>query len=92
MEKIKVNAEFLFELKSREEWWKKVPGIMPPKKRGAEKWIWLDTNNNVFETGLDFKIAEIQCTYPCKVYRLQSVSAAKYPIIENQQPITETKQ
>jgi hypothetical protein len=91
MEKIQVNGEFLFELSSKKDWFNKVPSILPPKLLPAEQWIWIDLNGNVFNLGKDFRVAEKQGTYPCKVYRLQSVSAAIYPIIENQQPITETQ-
>ena len=73
MEKITVNAEFLFELSSKQDWVNRVPRILPKKTRGAEQWIWIDINGNVFECGADFSAAEKQETYPCKVYRLASV-------------------
>jgi hypothetical protein len=91
MEKIQVNGEFLFELSSNKDWGNKFPKILPPKTRGVEQWVWVDVNGNVFNLGKDFRVAKKQGTYPCKVYRLQSVSAAKYPITENQQPITENQ-
>lgn len=75
MEKITVNAELLFELASKQEWVNRVPGILPSKTRNGEQWIWADKHGNVFECGLDFMKAEQYITYPCKVYRLQSVSA-----------------
>ncbi len=46
------------------------------KIRGGETWIWVDKNGDVFECGLDFKIAEEKATYPCKVYRLSNVAGA----------------
>lgn len=74
MTTITVNAELLFELESKQDWINKIPEIMPVKRRGAESWIWLDKNGNVFEVGLDFSKAEKHNTYPCKVYRPLSVS------------------
>ena len=73
MEEIKVNAEFLFELKSKHEWVNKIPDILPGKTRAGESWVWLDKNNNVFERGADFIAAENHDAYPCRVYRLVSV-------------------
>lgn len=78
MEQITVNAEFLFELKSKQDWVNKVPRILPQKTRAAEQWLWIDKNGNVFELGADFMAAEKAETYPCKVYRLQSVSSVKH--------------
>jgi len=77
MESITVKGEFLFELRSKNDWVVSVPDILPQKTRGAEQWIWIDKNGNNFESGLDCKVAEQETTYPCKVYRLQSVSAAQ---------------
>jgi hypothetical protein len=74
IEKIEVNAEFLFELKSKQEWINKVPRILPDKIRAGETWAWVDKNGNVFECGSDFMEAETHSTYPCKVYRLVTVS------------------
>lgn len=76
MENITVKGEFLFELQSKQQWLQKVPSILPEKTRGGEQWLWVDKNGNVFEKGLDFSVAEEKATYPCKVYRLQSVSVA----------------
>lgn len=75
-EKITVNGEFLFELKSKNEWIAKVPSILPEKTRGGEQWLWIDKNGNVFEKGLDFSAAETIDSYPCKVYRLQNVAGS----------------
>lgn len=76
MERITVNAEFLFELKDKRQWVNRVPSILPPKTRGGEQWLWVDKDGNVFECGVDFSAAEKALTYPCKVYRCQSVSVA----------------
>lgn len=78
-EKIEVNGEFLFELKSEQDWARKVPGILPKKTRLGETWIWVDKNGNVFECGADFMAAEKHSTYPCKVYRLTSVAVWAKP-------------
>lgn len=75
MTQIVANAEFLFELKSKQEWVNKVPRILPSKTRAGETLIWLDKNGNVFEIGSDFMEAEKHDTYPCKVFRLESVSS-----------------
>lgn len=56
--KIEVNAEFLFELKNKEEWIIKVPKILPKKVRVGESWVWLDKNGSVFELGRDFEAAD----------------------------------
>jgi len=77
MEKITVNGEFLFELKSKQDWVNRVPNILPDKIRAAEQWLWVDKNHNVLEIGKDFMSAELQGSYPCRVYRLQNVSGVK---------------
>lgn len=74
METIKLNAVFLFELQSKSEWVNKVPRILPEKTRGGEQWVWVDKNSNVFQRGIDFEAAEATNSYPCKVYKLVSVS------------------
>jgi hypothetical protein len=74
MESITVKGELLFELESKQQWVNRVPHILPKKTRGGEQWIWVDKNGNNFECGKDFEVAEKEGTYPCKVYRLQSVS------------------
>ena len=73
-EKITVNAELLFVLESKQQWVNRVPGILPPKIRGGETWIWVDKNGDVFECGRDFIAAEEKETYPCRVYRLSNVA------------------
>lgn len=73
---IVVNAELLFTLESKQEWINRVPRILPKKTRGGEQWIWVDKNGDVFEKGSDFEAAQKHDTYPCKVFRLQSVSVA----------------
>ena len=71
---VKVNGEFLFELASKQQWINRVPDILPPKRSKGETWVWVDVNGNVFECGGDFMYAEDHVTYPCKVYRLITVS------------------
>ena len=74
MENFTVKGELLFELNSKKDWINRVPGILPAKNRFEESWIWVDINGNVFDCGADFSAAEKLETFPCKVYRLQSVS------------------
>ena len=49
MEKITVNGELLFTLKSKQDWVNRVPNILPEKIRGGETWLWVDKNGDVFE-------------------------------------------
>lgn len=72
---IRINAEFLFELKSKEDWINKLPRILPEKTRSGEKLIWIDVKGNVFEGGVDFEAAEKLNTYPCRVYRPVNVAS-----------------
>jgi hypothetical protein len=74
MEKIEINGELLFELSSKKDWIRRFPNILTQKKRTGETLIWVDKNGNVFERGADFMHAEDLQTYPCKVYRLNSVT------------------
>ena len=73
---IKVKVEFLFELANKQQWINRVPNILPDKTRAGETWIWVDKNGNVFESGADFRVAEENNTYPCKVYRTINVANA----------------
>ena len=73
--KVTVNCEFLFELESKRDWINKVPSILPEKTRRSEQWLWVDKNGNIFECGADFTAAERLESYPCKVYRVQTVSS-----------------
>lgn len=72
--KFEVKGELLFTLTSKQDWINKVPRILPDKTRCAEQWLWVDKNGNNFESGADFMAAEKNNTYPCRVYRLCSVS------------------
>ena len=76
METISVKGELLFVLNNEREWIHRVPQILPDKTRAGEQWIWVDKNGNNFEIGEDFAAAKKGDTYPCRVYRLCSVSAA----------------
>lgn len=76
METIQVKGELLFVLNNKREWVNRVPEILPEKTRAGEQWLWVDKNGNNFEIGKDFAMAEKLDTYPCKVYRLCSVSTA----------------
>ena len=74
MEKITVNGELLFTLKSKQDWVNRVPNILPEKIRGGETWLWVDKNGDVFEMGMDFMAAEEKDSYPCRGYRLSNVA------------------
>lgn len=72
-----IQAEFLFELASKQQWVNCIPRILPPKTRAGEQLIWVDNQGRVFEMGLDFMEAEKKASYPCRVYRPVSVSSDK---------------
>jgi len=76
MENITVKGELLFELASKQQWINRVPQILQNIGYNNEQLLWVDKNGNIFECGADFYAAETAATYPCKVYRLQSVAAA----------------
>jgi hypothetical protein len=76
MEKITINAEFLFELKSKQDWINKVPGIIPTKTRYSDELIWVDKNGNVLQIGADFSAAETSESYPVRVYKTQTTAEA----------------
>ncbi len=86
MEKIEIMGELLFTLTSKQQWVNRVPNCLPDATRSGERLIWVDKNGCVFESGADFMEAEIQCTYPCKVYRPYSVTSAKGLKIEKSAP------
>jgi hypothetical protein len=74
MENITLKAQFLFELKSKQDWINNVPAILPKKFSRAEQWVWVDKNGFVFTTGRDFSASEKQNSFPCKVYKLIRVA------------------
>lgn len=76
MENIKIKGELLFTLNSKQQWVNRVPSILPDKIRRNEKFLWVDKNGNIFESGEDFTNAEKIDSYPCKVYRLFTVTQA----------------
>lgn len=47
----------------------RVPRHLPEKTRIGEQLIWIDKNGNALECGADFKAAQLQGSYPVKVYR-----------------------
>lgn len=67
MEKITVNAVFVIELKSKQDWVNKLPQSLPTLARG-EEFIFIDSNGNFLTMGADFSAAEEIKTYPVKVY------------------------
>ncbi len=77
-----INAEFLFEFTSKEDWIINAQGKFIKFK--AEDYsfhptICLDTNNNVCHIGSDFSMAQNTNTYPVKVYALQRVADFQKP-------------
>lgn len=80
MEKLTINATPVLTINSKQDWINKVPNRLPVKTRGAERFLFVDKHGNVFETGLDFQIAEEINSYPCIVYKLMSVSEFALPI------------
>ncbi len=76
IQNITVKGEFIYEIQSKQDWINKCPERLPQKQRSYEQWAWVDKNGNVFLIGEDFSAAEKAATYPCKIYRLQSVADA----------------
>lgn len=76
IETITVKAELLLQLESRQDWINKIPKHLPQKKYDNEKFLWIDKNGNEFERGADFQIAEEQNLFPCRIYRVQTISSA----------------
>lgn len=74
IETITVKAELLMELKSKQEWINKIPRHLPNKKYESEKFLWIDKNGNQFERGADFTIADEKNLFPCRIYRVQTIS------------------
>ncbi len=72
MEKITCNGTLILTLNSKQDWIRKVPNMLPDKRR-AEQRLWIDTNGNILTIGEDFQAAEVMCTYPVKVYSLNRV-------------------
>ena len=79
METIKLKAELLLILDSKQDWVNKVPRRLPPKQTATEERIWNDAQGHVLSLGEDFKAAETLKTYPVKVYRLVRVVEALKP-------------
>lgn len=74
MENISIKAKLILVLESKQDWVNKIPRKLPNKTRGSEKFLWIDKNGCVFETGADFASAERIESYPCNIYKLMSVS------------------
>lgn len=71
---VTVKSIFLLELRSKQDWVNKIPGHLPEKAYPGEKFLFVDKNGYIFNSGADFEVAEKQGTYPCRVYRLVPVS------------------
>lgn len=67
MKKISVNVEFIYELKTKQDWINKVPSVLPNKAPG-ENFLFIDAADNVLVTGEDFAVAENEALYPVKIY------------------------
>jgi len=76
IETITIKAQLLLQIESKQEWIDKIPRHLPKKKYESEKFLWIDKNGNQFERGLDFQIAEEENLYPCRIYRVQTISSA----------------
>jgi hypothetical protein len=59
-------------IESKQAWINRAPYHLNPN----EKYIWIDKNGNAFERGMDFSTAEKIQSFPCKVYRLITVTEA----------------
>lgn len=76
MEKITVNAEYLFEFDSKQQWinkaqsWFANTGLMV----NSENLVCISKDGDVLTCGLDFTAAEVMDAYPVKVYRLYRTS------------------
>lgn len=74
MENLNLQGECIMELKSKQDWIDNVPDKLPPKLSRHEKRLWIDSNGNTLECGMDFRAAEVMETYPVKIYRLKTCS------------------
>jgi hypothetical protein len=78
MEKVTFNAELVLTLKSKQDWVNRMPGYLP-EKRHAEQLIWLDRYGNCLTIGEDFSAAQVQDSYPVKVYMVQRAAQTAAP-------------
>lgn len=76
MEQIKINAELVLVLESKQAWVNRVPECLPKPTMAAQQLIFIDANGNHAAIGEDFRIAEETQSYPISVYRLQRIKAA----------------
>jgi hypothetical protein len=72
---VQIQAEFLFQLENKHQWICRAPYNLNPN----EKYVWIDKNGNAFARGMDFTTAEKIKSFPCKVYRLITVTEAITP-------------
>lgn len=72
---ITLNAEYLFEFLSKQQWIDKAQGWFA-SQGGGEKTVCIDANGNCLNVGLDFAAADNCQTFPVKVYRLVRTSEA----------------
>lgn len=74
---VSVKATLLLTLKSKSDWVRKCPDCLPEKNRAGEKFLFLDANDNVLESGVDFMHAEEIGSYPVRVYRTEPTHLVK---------------
>jgi hypothetical protein len=68
---ITINAIYLFEFASKQEWINKAQSwFQNLELSAAEKTVCFDVHGNVLNVGADFSRADELETYPVKVYRL----------------------
>lgn len=80
-ETITMKGKLVMVINSKTDWQEKFNG-KAPERRNNETWVWLDKNGNSFELGRDFTVAQQRMTFPCKVYRLVSVSEAAEELLQ----------
>lgn len=74
MENIKINAELIITLTSKNDWINRIPRCLPEKQYYKEEFLWVDSDGNKMVQDSDFMAAEVMCTYPVKVYRFITAS------------------
>lgn len=74
-EKIILHGEVIFEIATRQDLDKLFEGgANLPIKLLNEEWLWLDSERNLLVNSQDFNAADEKGTFPCKLYRVKSLS------------------
>lgn len=79
MEAIVVNVELIIFLRNKQEWINKIPRALKRESKN-DKYLFVDSENNVLTCGEDFSVAELKNTYPVRVYRLIRVAECRTSI------------